>query len=86
MARTITELEVSDIDFKNNDMHSRLSILLPMTALMYSGRKPNEGEGQNEFHERLSKEALVTFLNSLDRIGYVISKKEEIPSAFTRGQ
>jgi len=84
MAKQITELEVTDIDLSNNKLHQQLSILLPLSVLSYSGRKPQDGETQTDFHNRISKEAIVLFLNALDRSGFVLSPKEDIPSAFTR--
>lgn len=79
MAKTITELEDSDIDIKSNELHSMLYSHLLVSLLMIPKNPPGD---KNEAMAKWGTTAVVVLLNTLSRQGYVITKREEIPSIF----
>lgn len=81
MAKTFTELEASDIDLDNNPLHKSLMIGLAVSALVVTGAKKDAIDKQAEAR-RVMREGVAAFLNGLDRDGYSITKREEIPAAF----
>lgn len=85
MAKTITRLEESDIDIKGNELHKTMSAGLAVVALLMTS-PPKLGETSNERVERVMVNSVLMFLNYLNEVGYVITKKEDIPSAFLRGE
>lgn len=85
MAKTITRLEPGDIDTKNNPLHKDLAAGLVVNALVLTS-PAREGETVEQRTERVLTGSVMTFLNYLNDIGYTITKQEDIPSAFTRGE
>lgn len=79
MAKTITELEDSDINLKGDDLHALIYTHLLVSLLMI----PKNPEGdKTAAMEKWGASAVAVLLNTLSRKGYAITKHEEIPSIF----
>lgn len=77
MARTITEYEPGDIDTKNNELHRELFGAI-LGAMLLGTVKPKEGEDPMLPMNR----SIAFVLTTLERAGYTITKREELPAPF----
>lgn len=77
MARTVTEYEASDIDIDNDPLHKSLFSSL-IAGIFIATAKGKEGEDKLD----PSRRAVAFLLTGLERDGYVITKREDVPSPF----
>ena len=78
MAKTVTEYEASDIDIINDPLHKSLFGGV-LGSILLATVKPKEGE--DKMKPMLG--AIAFLLTSLERDGYIITKREgSVPSAF----
>lgn len=83
MAKTIVRLDETDIDLENDKLHQELMAgLLIATLMMTDKRKEDSPLDEKDFAMLKIKKSIAAFLNGLTERGYVITKQEEIPSAF----
>jgi hypothetical protein len=84
--RTYSELEPSDIDLKNDPVHSFIFGQLLVVAM--AGFKPPVGKKVEDLTTEESNEILrkpvADFLNALQKSGYYITSGAPIPAAFKK--
>lgn len=73
------EYEASDIDDKNDKLHATL--LMSLTLTMVTWPKVDLSHTDDDVLHAV-KGQVALFLNMLNRSGYIISPKEEIPEVF----
>lgn len=84
MAKTITRLEATDIDIKEDRLHKTVMTGLVVGAI-YLTQRPNADltpEERKAKSEQYLATAVAEFINCLTIDGYTITKQEEIPSVF----
>lgn len=78
--KTFQEWEPSDIDLKDDDLHKKLSIIILGCALVASGNRTDPSD------DKPVKASVALMLTMLNKFGYVVSKKEDVPDVFTKEQ
>lgn len=78
--KTITELEESDINLKENKLHSIVSMGILIGSLIMV--PTNSDPATDPEHEKHIRKGVATFLNLLSNQGFSITKNEDIPEAF----
>lgn len=77
--KQVTEWEPSDIDLDKDDLHKKLSIIILGAAIVASGNRADPSD------DKPVKAAVALVLTMLNKFGYVVSKKEEVPAVFQEG-
>lgn len=78
MAKTITELEASDIDLEGNELHKVLEVGLLVGLMTVAMGKDKSTEGVKQS----TRQAVASLLNALERSGFSVSKRETVPAVF----
>lgn len=76
------EYEESDIDLKENKLHSMLAFSIPLLSLTYTESSIGDGKDVEKL-DKHSRGVVASFLNIIEGAGYTIIKKEaDLPKAF----